>query len=530
MPDPLILAIDLGTSGVKAALVDDAGRLLATGLAPIQTLRVSGRGAEQDPAAVLEAIAAASRQAVGSAPARRGDVIGVAVCSQFSSIIAVDARARPLMNMVLWMDQRGAPEALRALPGGPALVTGPLGMLRFIRYHGVPPLGSGNDSLAHMRWIKLARPEVYARTAAFLEPADFVTAWMTGRVATNPCTAFMMLVVDNRRPRAPRYHPALVRASGIDPDKLPELLEIGADVGTLRADAAERLGLPAGARVFSPCNDTQAGGAASFAIARSSTHAGISIGTSSVLVTHAPRKRTSVRDSLATMPSPIAGEYTIIAENGVGGRAVETLLDRFVFADDGFGDHRAPERYAALARALANTRPGAGGLLFLPWLSGSVSPAEDGRVRGGFLNMSLETTREQLARATLEGVAFNLRWLLRPVERFLGRRLTHLVFFGGGALLDPWAQIIADILELPVHRVESPRFALCRGVALLGFYRAGLAAPEDFEARVPIASVAEPRAALAEPYRRVFTQFERAFRRNRSIFHALNSPGGPSAR
>ena len=138
--------------------------------------------------------------------------------------------------------------------------------------------------------------------------------------------------------------------------------------------------------------------------------------------------------------------------------------------------------------------------------------------------MSLDTTREDLARAVLEGVAFNFRWLRAPVERFLGRRLAHLVFFGGGALIGPWAQIIADIVELPVHRIENPRYGLCRGVALLGFYRAGLATPEDFAARVPIASVAQPRPELAKTYRHMFTQFERAFRRNRSIFHALNGP------
>lgn len=522
MPDserPLILAVDLGTGGVKAALVDEDGGVLATGLAPIATLLQDGGGAEQDPEDVLTAISSACRQAAAAlTPARARAVLGVAVCSQYSSIIPVDADARPLMNMILWMDQRGAPRALRRLEGGAAHVTGLLGMLRFVQIHGVAPIDSGADSLAHMRWIKLARPDVYARAAALLEPADFVTAWMTGRIASNPCSAFMTLLVDNRRPARPRYHPALIRASGIDPRKLPELQRVDRDVGTLRAEVARRLGVPAGVRVFSGCNDTQAGSAASFAF--TGDHAGVCVGTSSVLVTHAPRKRTDIFNALATAPSPVVGAYSIVAESGVGGRAVEHLLDALLFPR-GAGDEDG-ERYAWLGRAVARTPPGSGGLLYLPWVAGSMSPVEDGRVRGGFLNMSLETTRDQLGRAVLEGVAFNTRWLLRPVERFVGRRIRRLVMYGGGALLEPWPQIFADITGLPVYQVARPRFALARGVGLLGFYRCGRLSPDDLERRVPIARVLDPRPEHAATYRRLFTQFVRAFHRNRPVFRALN--------
>lgn len=515
----LMLAIDLGTSGAKAAVVAVDGRLLSTGRAAIGTRLLPGHGVEQDPDEVWEAVVAAARAAAeGCGAAER--VRGVAVASQFSSLVPVDGEGRATHPMILWMDQRGAPAALARLPGGRRLAPGPIDLLRWIRIHGIPPLDSGTDSLAHARWLKLARPEAYARTRALLEPMDFVNLRLTGRAATNACAAFLMLLVDNRDLRHPRWAPGLVRRSGLDPDKLPELLPVDGEVGTVRPEVARRLGIPATARVVAALNDTQAGALGAFAL--SGDHAGISIGTSSVLVTHVGFKRTDVRNALVSMPGPIPGRYLVMAENGIGGRALEHFLEKIVFARDGFGDHTLDDRLAALDDAVRDVPPGAGGVLFLPWLAGSLAPAEDGRVRGGFLNMSLETTRAHLGRAVLEGVAFNFRWLLDAVERFTRRRLSHVVFYGGGAASRVWSQILADVLQRPVHVLAQPSFAAARGAAFHGFHRLGHLDLDALEQRVPVERVAPPRPELAGRYDLLFSQFVRAFRSNRRLFHALN--------
>jgi xylulokinase len=517
-----MLAIDLGTSGAKAAVVGLDGRVLSTGRAAVETLLLPDGGAEQDPEAVWAAVLAACKQALSRGGAA-GQVTGVAVCSQYSSIVPLSADGRPTMNMIVWLDKRGSREALRALPGGRSVVRdGPLRQLRWVQVHGIPPLPSGLDSLNHMRWVMLARPRVYERTRWFLEPMDFVTLRLTGRASASPCSAFMMLLVDNRDPGRPRYHPRLLRWSGIDPDKLPELLPVDALVGTLRPEVARELGLPGGVQVHAGLNDTQAGGMG--AAAHAGSHAGLSIGTTSVLVTHVGFKRTDIRNSLVSMPAPVPGAYFVMAENGIGGRAVEHFLEKLVFHRDGYGDHALQDRFAALERAVGPVEPGSGGVLFLPWLSGSMSPAEDARVRGGFLNMSLETTREHLGRAVLEGVALNLRWLMGAVQRFIKRDISHLLFYGGGAVSDLWAQIIADVCQLPVHQLAEPRFSVCRGVGLLGFQRQGLLSYEDLEGLVPVRARREPRPELESRYLPLYRQFVRAFRANRRVFHALNQP------
>jgi xylulokinase len=370
-----------------------------------------------------------------------------------------------------------------------------------------------------MRWIKLARPEAYERTATFLEPMDFLTMRFSGRHVANRCSAFLMLVTDNRGDSV-SYHPNLLDWSNIDRNKLPELVPLEEPIGKIVPEVADRLGLSHEAVIFPGINDTQAGGVGAHAFVGS--HAGISIGTTGVVITHVDFKKTDVLNSIATMPSPVRGKNFVMAEAGASGKAVEHFLEKIVFANDSFGSSDLVGKFAALERAIVNTEPGSGGLLFVPWLTGSVTPAEDGHVRAGFINISLQTTREHMGRAVLEGVAFNLRWVLERVDRFAKRKSSHVVFYGGGALSALWSQILADILKVPVHQVKDPEYAATRGNALLGFHRLGMLELESIGQHIPIAAVHEPRPELAPLYDAMFTQFVRVFRKNRDVFHALN--------
>jgi xylulokinase len=514
------LAIDLGTSGIKTAVVDVTGAIVATGFAPVHTERPETHGAEQDPEQVWSATLDACRQALAGAGAR-DRIVSIGVCSQFSSVIPMAAPDRAAMNMVLWMDQRGTPARIAALPGGERDTL--WRKLRWLRIHGAPPIDSGFDSASHMRFVKHLRPEVYERTWKFVEPMDYLTLRFTGRATTNPCSAFSMMVVDNRRHRldAPRYDDTLVRWSGIEPDKLPELVPVGSQVGVVLPKVAEQLGLSNRVAVWTAINDNQAGsmGAAAFR----GTHAGLSFGTTSNMVTHVPFKRTDIRRGLASMPSPVPGTYFVLAENGLGGRAVEFFLEKLVFATDRFADHSIEEKFDALHAAIADVPAGSGGVLFMPWLTGVVTPVEDGRVRGGFLNITTATTREHLGRAVLEGVAFNSRWVRQAVESFSKRSMSHVFFYGGGAVSDLWAQILADVNQLPVHQAAEPAHTVCRGVGLTSLHWHGALGLDDFVDRIPLGKVFEPQAENAALYDHMYGVFVEAFGRNRRIFNSLNN-------
>jgi xylulokinase len=510
-----VLAIDLGTSGCKAAVVSLAGQVVGSGRAPVETIHLPDGGAEQDPRAAWSAVTTACRAAVGRAGVAARELRAVICTGQYSSVVPVGRDGRPVGNMILWLDRRGAPERLRRLPGYPRGADSPLRLLRWLRVHGLPPV-AGGLTLAHLRYLKHAQPEVYQRAATFLEPTDYIALRLTGRATANACTAFMFLVTDNRRTGASGYDARLVRYAGIDADKLPELVPVDATVGAVLPEIALEIGVTPGIPVFTGLNDTQAGalGTAAFR----GTHAAISLGSTSVMVTHAPRQRTDVRHAILSMPSPVPDTCLVMAENGAGAGGLDHLLGTLCPE----GVEGAKDRYARLQELVEGAPPGSGGVLYLPWMGGSMAPRADGRMRGGFLNIGLNTTRGELARAVLEGIALNLRWLRDPVEKFAGRRFSHFVLYGGGAASDAWSQIMADALDRPVHQTERPQSVAAIGAGLLAFERLGLLGFDDFASRVAIHRVYEPRLAHRELYQARAGQLVEAFRRTRPLFRALN--------
>src|SRR5262249_46857093 len=146
--------------------------------------------------------------------------------------------------------------------------------------------------------------------------------------------------------------------------------------------------------------------------------------------------------------------------------------DNILFADDGLPTGTAPpDVFQRFDRLAASAPPGSGRLIFLPWLNGERTPVDDSALRGGVFNQSLKTTPAHMVGVVLEGVAYNARWLLVYVEKFVHRRCDAITMIGGGAKSDLWCQIVADVLDRTIKQVEDPVLANARGAALL----AGLA-------------------------------------------------------
>ena len=371
-----------------------------------------------------------------------------------------------------------------------------------------------------MRWFRFARPDLYERTASFLEPVDYLTARLTGRATANQCSSFMQMLADNRTVPNTGWHDELVAASMIDADKLPEWVPVGSVVGPLLPGVADAIGLPPSTPVLSGINDTQAGAMAAGTF--SGTHAGLALGTTAVIVTHLEKKKVNPLRSLYTMPSPVGGTHMLSAENGVAGVAVNYFLDNVVYPDDEFSTPQSIEdRYRAFNEAAARSMPGASGVLFLPWLRGSLAPQSDGRMRGGFLNVGLDTTRNDLARAVLEGVALNLRWLQGPVETFISRDISHYVFYGGGALSDLWSAIMADVLGKPIHQMADAGYANSIGTAVFGFDRLGIVGASELSYRLRIKDVYEPDPKKRARYDDLAGIFATSFKRTRPLTHRL---------
>ncbi len=231
MSEMHVLTIDLGTSGPKATVVSESGAVVGSARGHIATLWSDHGGAEQDPEAVWDSTLTSVKAALADAAVPPNSIAAVVVSSQFSSIIPVRSDGSTVGNMVLWLDQRGRPGALRKLEGYPTLGDSPPALLRWLKVHGLPPI-DGAMSLNHARYLKFAEPRVYQAADYLLEPVDFLTMRFCGRATASQCTAFMMLLTDNRTLGATDWSQELIEASLIERSKLPEFVPVGSSVGS----------------------------------------------------------------------------------------------------------------------------------------------------------------------------------------------------------------------------------------------------------------------------------------------------------
>jgi xylulokinase len=511
-----VLCIDLGTSALKVALVSMAGDVVAAEQETQQVRLLPGGGAEQDPRHWWELITRASSRLAARGVVPPESVAAVACTAQWSGTVAVDEHGEPIRDAIIWMDSRGAPYA-RRITGGAVKVQGygVVKLARWLRATGGIPAHSGKDPIAHILWLKHEEPETYQRTHLFLEPKDWLNARLTGRLAASFDSIALHWLTDNRRPDRVRYDPALLRMAGIEESRLPGLVAATDILGPLSSGPAGALGVPAGIPVVAGTPDIQA--AAIGAGATRDYQAHLYIGTSSWLTCHVPFKKTDLLHNIASLPSPVPGRYFIADEQETAGAALTFLRDRVLFGDD------APDSaYREFDRMAGRAPPGSSGVIFTPWLYGERTPVEDRFVRGGFHNLSLSASREDLVRAVFEGVALNTRWLLQVVERFTRRRLEPIRFIGGGARSDIWCRIFADVLGRTIEQVADPVNAGTRGAGLLAAVALRELTFDQVPDRVPVAASYQPDPAPAKLYDDLFREFVGLYRRNRKAHARLN--------
>jgi xylulokinase len=515
-----VLVIDLGTGGPKVGLVDREGGVAAWTSGPVQLFFLPGGGAEHDPAEWWSSIVTCVNQVMQISGVSPKAVVAVAVTSMWSVTLPVDEKGQPLMNVMSWMDLRGASHNWELVKGFPSVQGYKLTLLlKYLDKHGFPP--SPTDALGHMLFIKHERPEIYKRTYKFFEPSDYINMRLTGKFAATQNTVLPMLVVDNRRLDREDYDPWLVKMSTIDREKLPDLHPIDGILGSLLPSTAAELGLSPDTLVVCGVNDnsTSAVGAGSIGNAEPAA----CMGNSGHMAFHLPYKKSDMNHTISTIPSGIKGSYLFWADLGNNGKVLETCLKNLFNTEDNLDSVAVNADVYAHAERISEQAPaGSGGVLFLPWFNGSLSPGEDQYLRGGFLNLSHSTSRSHLMRAVFEGLSMNWRWLRGPAEKLASRTFKYWRLTGGGAQSNLWAQIMADVVGIPMHRQANPRSHNVIGMGLLAFSRLGRVKLEDIPAMIKFDRVFEPDSKNQQMYDRLFAQFLEAKDRLKPVFHNLN--------
>jgi xylulokinase len=518
---PSILSIDLGTSAVKLALITTRGVILGGEEEPIPLSLLPEGGAEQDPESWWSAIVRATRRLLERGVAPVGDIIGVNVGSQWSGTVAVDEQGMPLRPAILWMDSRGARHIQRVTRGLVSIEGYGVGKaLTWVRLTGGAPSMSGKDPLGHILYLQHEHPEVYRNTYKFLEPKDWLNLRLTGRFAASYDSITLHWVTDNRELTRVRYDERLLRMTGLQREKLPDLVPPASVLGPLSAEAALALGLGPNVQVVTGTPDILAAAVGSGAVRDFEPH--LCVGTSSWLSCHVPFKKTDLLHQMGSLPSALPGRYLLVNEQESAGICLVTLKNLLFETEAPAAARSSQEIYAGFERAAEGIPAGSDRLLFLPWLNGERSPVEDRLVRGGFVNLSLQTTRGHLVRAVMEGVAYNSRWLLTYVEQFVGRKLEAIRMIGGGARSKLWCQIYADILGRTILQVDEPVMANARGAAFQAAVALGQLTVDEIPALVPVARTYEPNPKNRGLYEELFREFLHLYKTNRSAFARLN--------
>ncbi len=509
--DRYALCIDLGTGGPKVGFVSLTGRLAWSTHAAVDTAYVAGGGATQDADHWWQLVCDLTRAGLASGAVDPADVAAVSVTGQWASTVPVDGDGRPVAPCVQWMDTRGA-KYIRRRIGGKVAGYAPRAIAMWVRRTAGAPSLSGADPNSHMLHLREDEPEVHRAARWYLEPVDYLSMRFTGIPAASHASMTAAWLTDNRSLETMAYDDDLVALAGVDPAKLPPLVPTGSVIGPVAPAVAAELGLPEGVQVVTGTPDLHSAACGAGAVVDFQPHMAIS--TTSWISCPVPFKKTDILHQIATVPGlGVAGGRYVIADNhDTSGLCLQWLRDNVLAGAD----------YTELNRLAGPAAPGSGDVVFTPWLTGERSPIDDRNARGGFHNVSLSTTKADLVRAVMEGVAYNDRWLHDSVEKFAKRKLDHIRIIGGGAQSDLWCQIHADVMDRTIERVAEPWYANLRGAAIFAGLALGTVRPEHVHGLVEIDRVFHPDPANRAVYDRLYAEFPGLYKAQKGMFKRLN--------
>ncbi len=514
-----ILAVDHGTSGVKTALISVTGRVVDFAFEKADLFFLPGGGVEQDPDQWWRAVVTTSARLMTKGTVRKEDIAAVSVSSTFSSTVAVDKDGSALMNAITWMDTRGGPYIKKAMAGFPSFDGyGIVKALKMVSRTGGAPTLSGKDDIGHVLLVKHAFPKIHDRTYMFLPSKDYLNMKLTGEFAATFDSIHLFWITDIRDIRNVRYDQGLINTFGIDREKLPPLIAATDILGTITDENADCMGLAHGTPVVAGSPDHQTACIGSGAVDDFAGH--MYIGTSSWVQCIVPFKKTDVFHSVASFPTAIPGKYQAVNEQDIAGEAVDYFIEHILPAPSQDTGEQNPYRHI---NELAGRAPaGSGNLIFTPWLNGERTPVDNEFIRGCLFNLSQTTTTAHMVRSVMEGVAFNNRWSLKYVERFIGRKMDTINIIGGGARSDLWCRIFADVLNRRIRRVKQPMMANARGAAFIAAVALGHIGFDDIPDLIEFDGIYQPRPENRKTYDLLFQQFLNLYGAHKKICKKLN--------
>jgi xylulokinase len=506
MPAQFILAHDLGTTGNKASLFDAEGKVLASSFCGYGTDYPRVTWVEQNPEDWWQAVCVSTHQLLAEARVQPGDIACIAFSGQMMGCVAVDQRARPLRPALIWADQRAVAEANSIISGVGAETA----------YRITGHRASSAYSGAKILWVRNHQPEVFAQAHKFLHAKDFIVARLTGAFVTDYSDASGMNLYDLQ---TRDWSPLILEAIGLDPALLPELHASTDVVGQVTSKAAGEVGLAAGTPVVIGGGDGCCAATGAGVVAEGSAYNYLGSSSWIAMATREPIFDPTMRTF--TWAHLVPGMFSPCGTMQAAGGSYQWLRDNICLPEKDAAAQLKLSPYELMNLQAAESPAGARGLLFLPYLLGERSPRWNPLARGAYVGLTMQHSRPDIIRATLEGITLNLRVILEAFTS-QGARVDGMRVIGGGAQGRLWRQIMADVYHMPILRPALLAEATSMGAALAGGIGVGIF--RDFgiaERLTPIVDRTDPDPLHIPVYDRLYATFNRCYASLEPLYNEL---------
>ncbi len=501
-----VLAHDVGTSSVKTALINELGEIVAQ-MTTFYGITHSQPGwVEQNPEDYWQGSVANTRKVLRSGGIDPNDILGIAFTTQAMGIIPVDKDGKTLRNNITWVDGRAHEQALwiMNLVGGKTV---------FKKIIGTEI--SGKDVLPKLRWLKQNEPDIYNRMDKVLDVNGYLKFKATGKMVfewSGACSYVFDLKKKN-------WEFLLFKLIGFDIRKLPPLVRSTDVVGTLTKDAAIELGLPETIRVFGGCDDTQSAAIGSGSAKEGEAH--IYLGTSAwVGITTA--KNLNHKNGAFILQSADPKMNLLVGITESAGSNLEWMIEKFYKYEK--SNPAIENIYDFVNHETLGIPAGSDNLLFTPWLLGERCPVSTTTTRGTVFNLGPEHTRGHFVNALLEGIGFNLRWILENIKRDFGFNPMTLRAIGGGSVNDKWIQGIANITGKTVETITQPTYAGTLGAASCVFVGCGYFENfSDINKIIQVRKTYLPDPLLTQTYQELFDSYKRIYSGLKNAYSFANT-------
>ena len=508
MTTEFVVGIDLGTTGLKLTMIDATGAVQASVFKAYPIIQPRMAWAEQDPKEWTRAVVQGLRELLFKSHVPGQQVLGVGIASQIDGVVAVDGEGAPLGNAIIWMDRRAKEECNKIRSS-----------IDDSSFYSITGLSIDPSHMApKVMWIKNNLEDNYRKAKYFLLPGNYLLFFLTGQPITDHSNASCTMLYDLR---TKNWSERLCEIAGIPPEKLPDIRDSTYVAGTVTRGIAKLCEIAENVQVVVGGGDEEVGALGAGVI----DHMALLdlTGTSEPMCLSLDQPFLDPTRLLECHAHGLNGKWLLENTGGLSGGIYRWFRDEFAAVEASEGAKIGVDAYEILNQEISSISAGSNGLLFLPFLSGSILPEWNPDARGAFIGLTLGHKRPHVARSIMEGTAYVFKDYVEHLNR-IGIKPTRVVLAGGGARGGVWRQIKSDVIGRKTSSCANQEVTVL-GAAILAAVGVGMHKTAEAAVKriVSLSEETSPVAQSVQVYSRMYELYREAYENLKPTFAKIAS-------